>query len=514
MSRRTFRPGVLAACAAALALFALPQAGAPSAAPPYQHVVIISIDGLHEADVADPRLAADLPALHRLARRGVSYANAQTTAPSDSFPGTMAVLTGARPGTTGVYYDETFDRSLTPAGSAADAPRGAVVDLTEDLDRDPSLLDGGGDAGTGSLDPAKLPQRCGPPGCAPLWPHDYPLANTLFDVLGAHGLTGFLVEKHPAYAVAFARGSRHVAFYAPEIDAQVAVDHGRLIDRTSPDASSYTLATVGNDEATAEAYDELKVQAVLRALAGRGRGGATVPALVMLNLQSVNFAQKAATGGIAAGGRPSPRLREALRYTDGAVGRIAALLVERGLAPNTLLVVFAKHGQAPRTGRATLVARSTILKPLRAAGIGVAHLTSDDVALFWLAHRSDAARAARLLAPLGRIVRSAPGPTSSRVRRDRAPDLILVPPPGIVFVGNPAKATKRAEHGGFSSDDRDVPLIVWSTRFGSAAGRAVTASVETRQIAPTVLTALGIDPRQLSGVRAEGTAVLPGLPLP
>ena len=82
MSRRTFRPGVLAACAAALALFALPQAGAPSAAPPYQHVVIISIDGLHEADVADPRLAADLPALHRLARRGVSYANAQTTAPS------------------------------------------------------------------------------------------------------------------------------------------------------------------------------------------------------------------------------------------------------------------------------------------------------------------------------------------------------------------------------------------------------------------------------------------------
>jgi arylsulfatase A-like enzyme len=231
-----------------------------------------------------------------------------------------------------------------------------------------------------------------------------------------------------------------------------------------------------------------------------------VPTLVVLNLQSVNFAQKAAAGGTAADGLPSPRLRRALRYADGAVGRIAALLAARGSAADTLLVVFAKHGQAPRRGRATLVARSAILRPLRRAGIGVAHL--------WLGDRSNAARAARVLAPLGRVVPGVPGPSSAVVRRERAPDLVLVPRPGVVFVGNPAKATKRAEHGGFSPDDRDVPLIVWSSRLGAAADRSVAVPVETRQIAPTVLAALGLHARELSGVRAEGTRPLPGLPLP
>jgi hypothetical protein len=512
MSRRTIPRTVSAAIAAAIALLTVTPSTAHGGPAAYRHVVLVSIDGLHEADVADPRLAGDLAVLRRLARSGISYEKTRTTAPSDSFPGTLAYLTGAGPGTTGVYYDETYDRTLTAPGADASAPRGSVVDLTEDLDRDATRLDGGGDAGAGSIDPAKLPQRCGAAGCTPLWPHDYPFANTLFDVLGAHGLRGFLVEKHPAYAVAFARGSRHVSFYAPEIAAHVAVEHGRLIDRTSPRAAASTLATVGDVEATAEAYDELRLQAVLRALAGRGAAG--VPALVVLNLQSVNFAQKAASGGIAADGRPSPRLRQALRYADGAVGRIAALLVERGLAGDTLLVVFAKHGQAPRSGRAALVARSTILGPLRTAGIGVAHLTSDDVALLWLKHRSDAARTARLLAPLGRVVAGAPGPSSAAVRRERAPDLILLPPPGVVFVGNPAKSGKRAEHGGFSPDDRDVPLIVWSGRLGRAAGRRVALPVETRQIAPTVLAALGLNPRELSGVRAEGTRPLPGLSLP
>jgi hypothetical protein len=38
--------------------------------------------------------------------------------------------------------------------------------------------------------------------------------------------------------------------------------------------------------------------------------------------------------------------------------------------------------------------------------------------------------------------------------------------------------------------------------------------VETRQIAPAVLAALGLNPQELSGVRIEGTPPLPELPLP
>jgi hypothetical protein len=499
MSRRT-------AFATAIAFLAVMPSLAPAAPAPYRHVVLVSIDGLHEADVTDPRLAAEIPVLRRLARSGVSYADARTTAPSDSFPGTLAYLTGAGPGTTGVYYDETYDRTLTAPGAAADAPRGSVVDLTEDLDRDPTLLDGGGDAGAGSIDPAKLPQRCGAAGCAPLWPHDYPFANTLFDVLGAHGMRSLLVEKHPAYAVAFARGARYMSFYAPEIAAQVAIDHGRLIDRSNPHAADVRLAPVGDVEATAEAYDERKLQAVLGALAGRGPDG--VPTLVVLNLQSVNFAQKAAAGGTAADGLPSPRLRRALRYADGAVGRIAALLAARGSAADTLLVVFAKHGQAPRRGRrpvgdlASAAPRRHRRRP--------SHQRRHRNALARGPQQRRARRAGSRAARPGRSrrARSVVGRGAARARaRPRA--------------GAAARRRLRREPGEGDQARRARRVLPRRSRRAvdrleqpSRRRRSVAVPVETRQIAPTVLAALGLHARELSGVRAEGTRPLPGLPLP
>jgi arylsulfatase A-like enzyme len=39
----------------------------------------------------------------------------------------------------------------------------------------------------------------------------------------------------------------------------------------------------------------------------------------------------------------------------------------------------------------------------------------------------------------------------------------------------------------------------------------VTTAVETLQIAPTILEALGLDPNQLQAVQKEHTQVLPGL---
>jgi hypothetical protein len=46
----------------------------------------------------------------------------------------------------------------------------------------------------------------------------------------------------------------------------------------------------------------------------------------------------------------------------------------------------------------------------------------------------------------------------------------------------------------------------------SLTAKTVTAEVQTAQIAPTVLQALGLDPNSLDAVRAEGTPVLPALP--
>src|SRR5262249_5881827 len=89
-----------------LQLEALENRLVPSTAP-FQHVLILSVDGLHQADVADPALSQSLTNILSLETTGVTYTNASTTSPSDSFPGTLAILTGATSGTTGVFYDDS-----------------------------------------------------------------------------------------------------------------------------------------------------------------------------------------------------------------------------------------------------------------------------------------------------------------------------------------------------------------------------------------------------------------------
>ena len=44
-------------------------------------------------------------------RPGIVYPNAFTTAPSDSYPGMLAQVTGASPKTAGLFYDDSYDRT-------------------------------------------------------------------------------------------------------------------------------------------------------------------------------------------------------------------------------------------------------------------------------------------------------------------------------------------------------------------------------------------------------------------
>ena len=85
----------------------------------------------------------------------------------------------------------------------------------------------------------------------------------------------------------------------------------------------------------------------------------------------------------------------------------------------------------------------------------------------------------------------------------RVPDVIGIAQYGVVYTG---KKGKIAEHGGDHLEDRNVPiLIVWP---GAPRGTAVTAPVETTQIAPTILELLGLDPNELQAVRIEQTSPL------
>jgi arylsulfatase A-like enzyme len=92
----------------------------------------------------------------------------------------------------------------------------------------------------------------------------------------------------------------------------------------------------------------------------------------------------------------------------------------------------------------------------------------------------------------------------TRVDDPRVPDLSAFARHGVVFTGRTGKI---AEHGGADPQDRNVPLVVSGKASGP--GTSSNAIVETTQIAPTILRLLGLSPRELQAVRAEGTRSLP-----
>src|SRR3982751_2056001 len=133
-----------------------------------EHVLLISLDGFHDFDLDNYVAAHPHSALASLVERGVKYTNATTSSPSDSFPGTLAMVTGGSPASTGVYYDVSWDNDLSPAGSSC-TTRGAVVSYNETINvanvRDTTI------------EPTKLPLNPDD-GCTQVYPHQYLKVNT------------------------------------------------------------------------------------------------------------------------------------------------------------------------------------------------------------------------------------------------------------------------------------------------------------------------------------------------
>src|SRR5579871_5995569 len=109
------------------------------------HVLLISVDGLHQQDLAwyvqnDPKSV-----LASLVRGGLEYSNASTPFPSDSTPGMVAQVTGGDPGVTGEYYDDTWNHDVFPAGTtncSGPVPGGEVA-YEEFIDKNSNALDAG-----------------------------------------------------------------------------------------------------------------------------------------------------------------------------------------------------------------------------------------------------------------------------------------------------------------------------------------------------------------------------------
>ena len=511
-----------------------------------QHVLLLSVDGLHQSDLDWYVNAHPHSALALLVHHGTSYTHAKTPVPSDSFPGMVAQATGGNPGTTGIYYDDTYNRALLPAGTTkcATATPGTEVAMTEAADRNPLALDAGqGLAGLpGSilsmtshpealLNPATLPVD--PATCTPVFPHQYLRVNTIFEVAKSAGMVTAWADKHPAYEILSGPSGKGLTdLFTPEINSST----------TAP----YVGADWTTDNAATQQYDGYKVQAVLNEIAGKDHSGSkvqAVPGIFGMNFQSVSTAEKLPTsdglvGGYLAGGTvPGPLLTKALDFVNESVGRFESALTSHGLSARTTIIVSAKHGQSPTDPAAlTRLPDGPILDALNAAWKKthpvaadlVAFSTDDDIMQLWLSdHSQDAADFAKKFLSTyratGNTITGAPRTLAAAglstiyagrevakyfgaaVSDPRYPDIFGLVQNGVVYTGG---VKKIAEHGGAAAADRDVPLVMAKiSEHGRP--RIITTAVETTQIAPTILAILGLDPLKLQAVRTEHTPVLP-----
>jgi hypothetical protein len=547
MSRRYARPASILVAAGVLTGVTTVQPSAFAAShhrAPARHVLLISVDGLHQSDLAWYVSRHPNSALARLVRGGVEYTHAKTTTPSDSFPGMVAQATGGGPGTTGVYYDDTYNAALLPAGttSCKAVKPGVEVDLTEDLDKNQASIDAGQVltglpdsilSMTGNpaslINASKLPVD--PKTCKPVYPHSYLKVNTVFEVARSAGLRTAWSDKHAAYEILSGPSGTGIQdLFTPEINS---------------DALGYPAGDDWTkDNQATEQYDGYKVKAVLNEIDGydhsRTRKVGT-PAIFGLNFQSISTAQKLPAsdgleGGYTAKNVPGPLLTKNLDFVNAQIGALTSEIAERHLADGTTIVLSAKHGQSPTDPTAlTRIDDGPLLDGLNAAwkklhpaaGDLVAHSVDDDAMLLWLTDRSQAATgfAKRyLLAQSGTAtdINAAPkaftrsglskvyaGSAAARYFHveagdARVPDVFGLAQYGVVYTGGTKKI---AEHGGAHSDDLDVPLVVSGASVPD--GVRDSTSVQTKQIAPTILSLLGLNPRSLQAVREEHTTALP-----
>ena len=514
------------------------------------------------------------PNLAELGETGIHYLDTSTSKPSDSFPGLTAIVTGGSPRSAGVYYDVSYDRVLAPPVNTTGnglsggtctpgVPNGTSTEYEEGIDKNQMFVNGidgistaNGDGGINSIDPNRLP-RDPFNNCAPLYPWNFLRTNTIFGVAHAAGLYTAWSDKHPAYSSVSGpgNGTNLDDFYAPEINSNVV----GLPGVTTPlGADCSTVRDPGSDLTAwtnsfqnIQCYDTLKVSAILNEIDGYNHNRTKktkMPAIFGMNFQAVSVGQKliefnpttsalVGTGGyLDAMGTPSSLLVNEIQFADKAIGEWVGELKRQGVYDSTLIVITAKHGQSPidspRYVRITSNGPVTT-SPSRLidgclpdsesnAGNQIGP-TEDDVSLLWLKKGCDAATEVQVLETSSPASANAAGigqifwgrslltflnpPAIPPNGDSRTPDIIVTPNIGVTYSKSVAK---QAEHGGFAHDDTNVMMLLSNP---SLAPTTVTSPVETMQVAPTILKALGLDPRSLRAVQLEGTQVLPAVQL-
>lgn len=493
---------------------------------PVRHVLLISVDGLHALDLTTYVAAHPNSTLAQLSQHGITYTNNSTSQPSDSFPGLASLVTGGSPVTVGLWYDDTYNRKLSPPrqtdglgdpGGNCPGQVGTIVAWDESIDINLEDLDGGGGINPNFL--VRDPNN----NCATIMPHQYLRVNTIFEVVKANGGYTAWTDKHPSYEWANGPSGQGVDdFYGPEINSiPVALPQ-------FPGCSPVPFKDNGKDDGwttdlrNIQCYDSLHVKAVLNQIDGythdRSRK-APVPAIFGTNFQAVSVGEKLAGAGYTdVLGTPSQGLESELNFVDESLGKFVAELKNQGHYDSTLIIIAAKHGQSPidvqKLHPIGGPEPSTIIDETNPTAD--AFDISDDGSLIWLSDPSlTASVVANLSKPgnqaalgiqeifaLNSLSEKFDVPGSSAGEDPRTPDIVLKVNTGVIFTGG----TKIAEHGGFNEDDIHTALLVSFPTFDK---KTVKTFVSNQQVAPTILKALGIDPGQLQAVQKEHIRVLP-----
>jgi hypothetical protein len=539
-----------------------------------RHVLLISIDGMHALDYENCVNDNTCPVMASLGKHGVTYTRTSTSKPSDSFPGLMAIVTGGSPKSVGAFYDVAYDRILAPPtietgngnppGVCTEGHNnGATTEYEEGNEIDQTQLNGGfpgyslTDGGIKSIDPKKL-NRDPFNHCNPVFSWNFIRTNSIYGVIhNAGGYTAWS-DKHAAYAAVNGHTDGTLPtnvddYYSPEVNSNViplpgfSTVFGDDCSVVDPAAGDWTTSFK-----EIRCYDQLKVNAVLNWINGKTHlGGASLPQGVRapvifgMNFQAVSVGQKLIESGVKGGyknaaGDPTLDMQNEISFADRAIGQMVTALKNQGLFESTTIIITAKHGQSPvdthrffpipghsgsnGTTPSTILFNAGYLAqtpcefnggtPPCPAGVGGGlGATEDDISLNWLKDSDDTVAAVNLLemnaatAGIGQIFYGASITTdyNSPLIDSRTPDIIVAPNVGVVYTGS---TKKQAEHGGFANDDTKVMLLVSNPRIKQ---RTSYQFVETKQVAPTILRVLGLDPNKLDAVQKEGTAVLPGL---
>jgi hypothetical protein len=537
------------------------------------HVLLISVDGMHALDYLNCAAGGYCPNLKALGTNGVNYLDTSTSKPSDSFPGLMALMTGGSPRTMGVNYDVAYDRALNPSEitsgngnpgglcTAGGTPSGTTTEYDEGIELNQSLLTGGDTSGNGGgingIDPMKLVRD---KNCNPVYPWNFIRENTIYGVIhAAKGYTAWS-DKHASYSsvggpTGTTSDSNVDDYYSPEINSDSAnfaseAPTKLIIPGCNPLPDQ--LAVSAGDDYTGsfqniQCYDGLKANAIINEIDGKnhlGTAAAPVPAIFGMNFQAVSIGEKliyqhgtVATGYSQSGGytdsigTPSLSLKNEIEFVDTEIGQMVAALKAQHLIDSTLIIITAKHGQSPvdssRYNKEKLPGISTdpatiLTSCLDASENSAIGPTQDDVSLLWLTQTtgcttadavatletaSPATPLADNVAGIGEIFSGPSLALYYNAGDSRAPDILVTPNIGVTYSGSKKKL---AEHGGFAKDDVNVIMLVSNPSFHSS---TVTTPVQTAQVAPTILEALGLDPNDLQAVQVEHTPLLPGLAL-